>query len=373
MRKNEVERRLARNLWRPALLVRGDAADGLRGVDVSGNAPARLRDVAEVAGVHVSTASRVLNGELGRVPLSTQRRIIQAAEKLQYRPNQLARGLKLSSTGAVGLLVPSLRNPAFSELIRGAFHRAFERNVVVLLAEDTGQSESQEAYERLVEFGRIDGLLIASGQFDQGLLSRLVERNLAHVFVNRPHPRSGRNVVMDEEAPGRLAAHHLLELGHRRLGHLAGPNKLDTARRRTRGFMTAIKAAGVTTVETTRSEYEEGAAFDAMKKLLAKKNRPTGVFVSNINQAIGGLAALTRAGVRVPEDMSLVCCDDDPLVEFLAVPLTTIRMPLWELGVAGVDALLAQIDGEGPSNVRLALPPILIERASTCSIDESNT
>jgi DNA-binding LacI/PurR family transcriptional regulator len=326
--------------------------------------PARLQDVARAAGVHASTVSRVLNGADGRVSQATRQRIHDTAELLRYRPNPLARGLKTSTTGALGLLVPSLRNPVFAEFIRGAFHRAFERDFVVLLAEDRGDGSSQAAYQRLVESGRIDGLLVASGHISTAMTRRLTERQVPHVFVNRRFPGSGRNVYMDEATAGRLGAEHLLGLEHTHFGHIAGPVGLETSQRRTMGFTKMLVKSGLEPT-VARAPYEEAAAFDAVTDLLGSHSELTAIFLSNINQAIGALAALRQLGRSCPDNLSLVACDDDPLVDFLEVPLTTIRMPLWELGVAAIDALLSQIDGNPQGDVLVESRPILVERSST--------
>ena len=121
------------------------------------------------------------------------------------------------------MLVPSLRNPVYSTIIRGAFDHAWAKGLVVLLAEDTGGTSAQQAYESLVAEGRIDGLLIASARPGNPILKRFAEKMVPCVFVNRRHLGSGCNVSMREEDAGRIVAGHLLELGHRRLGHVAGP------------------------------------------------------------------------------------------------------------------------------------------------------
>ena len=327
--------------------------------------PARLEDVARAAGVHVSTASRVLNGRgTAAVRPETRDRIVTAARDLRYRPNAIARGLKLAATGTLGLLVPSLRNPVYSAIIRGAFDRAWEQSYVVVLAEDVGGSSTQEAYERLVGEGRIDGLLIATARPGSPLLERFAENVVPCVFVNRRHPGSSRNVSMREEDAGVLAAHHLLDLGHTRLAHVAGPTELDTARRRMAGFVAAATAAGVRAA-VVEAPFEERGGHAAMGRLLGGDRPPTGVFVSNINQAVGALAAAREAGVGVPADVSVVGYDDDEMADYLDPPLTAIRMPLHELGRAAVDALLLQLDGAGPSDVELETAPQLVPRRST--------
>ena len=329
--------------------------------------PARLNDVAQAAGVHVSTVSRVLNGNTDvSIRPETRERILEVAGRLRYRPNAIARSLKLATTGALGMLVPSLRNPVLSAIIRGAFERAWERDFVVVLAEDTSETAAQDAYERLVEEGRIDGLLVTSARPGSPLLDSFLEHHVPTVFVNRRHIGSGRNVSMREEEAGRLAAEHLLELGHRRLAHLAGPAELDTARRREKGFTTAAAAAGAE-VDVAHAPFEERGGYEAMQTLLPAERRPTGVFVSNINQAVGALAGARAKGLSAPADLSVVTYDDDPVAEFLEPPLTVIRMPLFELGVRAVDALLAQLEGASPSDVVVETPPVLVRRRSTAS------
>jgi LacI family transcriptional regulator len=327
-------------------------------------APSRLQDVAQAAGVHPSTVSRILNGSGGRASDATRQRVIETAKRMRYRPNALARGLKTATTGALGLLVPSLRNPVLATFIRGAFHRAFERDFVVLLAEETGEGQVQSAYERLVDEGRIEGLLIATARLHSPLLEQLTAHGIPHVFVNRRQSQSRRNISMAEVDAGRLAARHLLSLGHRDIAHLAGPADLDTARRRTRGFGAELREAGVRP-RVRHTGYDEPAAFEGVQKLLSTAPRPTALFVSNLNQAVGALAGIRHLGLDVPGEISLIACDDDPLLEYLEVPVTAIRMPLWELGVTAVDALLDQIAGGRLRNIQVDVPPLLVIRGST--------
>ena len=328
--------------------------------------PARLEDVARESGVHVSTVSRVLNGSDSlTVRPETRDRIFETARRLRYRPNAIARGLKTATTGTLGLLVPSLRNPVYSAIIRGAFDRAWEEGLVVLLAEDTGGSRAQEAYESLVGGGRIDGLLIASARPGNPILERFAEQLVPCVFVNRRHIGSGCNVSMLEEEAGRVAAEHLIGLGHTRLGHLSGPLVLDTAHRRMQGFADAVVAAGLEPPVVEEAAFDERGGSDAMTTLLRRRRRPTGVFVSNINQAVGAFAATRGLGLAVPRDVSVVGYDDDPLADYMQAPLSTIRMPLWELGATAVDALIGQLRGQPPRDVVVQTPPALVVRAST--------
>ena len=328
--------------------------------------PPRLDDVARAAGVHVSTVSRVINNNAEvTVRPATRQRILDAARELQYRPNAIARGLKLASTGTLGLLVPSLRNPVNSPIIRGAFDRAWERGFVLVLAEDTGESETAaEAYARLVEEGRIDGILVQSARLGDSHLDVFASGLVPCVFMDRCEPGSGRNVSMRDADAGGLVAAHFLELEHRSLAHLAGPEDLDTVARRRNGFVDRSRDEGLEPVVVS-SGLSEDEGHRAMLGLLAVEPAPTAVYIANINQALGAVAAVRESGRRMPEELSLVCHDDDPVCAFLDPPLTAVRMPLMELGRAAVDALIGQIDGGRRRDVVIDTPPELVLRRST--------
>ena len=326
--------------------------------------PATLMDIARATGLHVSTVSRVMTDspQLNIRP-ETRQRILRVAEELRYRPNATARALRTASTGALGMLLPSLRNPVYAGIIRGAFERAWELNFVVVLAEDGGGGDAERAYERLVEQGRIDGLLIAGVRPDSILPEHERQAPVPFVFVNRRHP-GAHNVSMREEDAAALAALHLIELGHRRLAHLAGPAEIDTAQRRLAGFLQTTAEAGISP-RVVQAAFDAPAGHDAMAELLRDREPPTAVFASNLNQGLGALGAARDAGCRVPDDVSVITYDDDPISDFLAPPLTAIRMPVHELGIAAVDAMLERLDGQPPKDVTVPAAPELIVRRST--------
>jgi LacI family transcriptional regulator len=214
--------------------------------------------------------------------------------------------------------------------------------------------------------GRIDGLLVATARRDDPAAEQWLKAPVPAVFVNRRH-RGGHNVSMREEEAARVATDHLLGLGHTRLAHIAGPENLDTAARRVRGFRAAVRQAGHR-APIVPVPFDEPGGYRAMAELLGRGRPPTGVFVSNINQALGALAATKRHGVAVPEQLSLVTYDDDALAEYLDPPLTAVRMPMQELGERAVDMLLDRISGDdGRADVVLDTPPRLVERASTAA------
>jgi DNA-binding LacI/PurR family transcriptional regulator len=314
----------------------------------------------------LSTVSRVNTG-CGDVAVrpETRQRILDAARELQYRPNAMARGLKLATTGTLGLLVPSLRNPVNSPIVRGAFDRAWARDFVLVLAEDTGEGAA-DAYARLVEERRIDGVLIQSARLGSAHLEAFASGPVPCVFMDRRDPESGRNVFMRDDEAGRMVAAHFLELGHRSLAHLGGPVDLDTVLRRCDGFVERAREAGVDPLVLPAGLSEEDG-HRAMLALLAHEPAPTAVYIANINQALGAVAAVRTSGLGVPAQLSLVCHDDDPVCDFLDAPLSAVRMPLQELGSSAVDALIDQIGGAPGRDIVVETPPELVLRLSTGS------
>ena len=325
----------------------------------------RLEDVARSAGVSKSIASRVLNGDPDLlVRPETRERVVRAARELNYRPHAAARGLKRAETGALGLLVPPLTNPVYTRIIRGAVERALERDFVVLLAEDVDPHQAEEAAGRLVQAGRVDGLIVASARPGHPLLPSLRRLRIPHVFVNRGVPRSGRNVVMDDARASALAVDHLVSLGHLRIGHVAGPRELDTARRRATAFRAHARALGLR-AWVAEGDFGESGGAAAGRMLLERRQGLTALYTSTISQAVGVFHAAWELGLSVPADLSVIAYDDIPLAEFLRPPLTTVRMPLAELGAAAVDALLDQLLGGEPRDVTVDTEPEIVVRRST--------
>jgi DNA-binding LacI/PurR family transcriptional regulator len=327
---------------------------------------ARLLDVARAAGVSKSTASRILNDSphISVRPV-TRERVLENARRLDYRPHAAARGLRRAETGSIGLVIPSLATPVYARIVRGAFRRALERDFVVLLAEDLVAGETTKVFTRLVRGGRIDGLIVASARPGHPLFRSLRRLVIPHVFVNRAVRGSGRSVTMDDERASAAALDHLVELGHERIGHVSGPHTLDPARRRAAGFRAHAERLGLGSLPVAGGEFTESGGSEAARRLLEANRDVTALYVSSLAQAVGALHAAAQLGRRVPEDLSVITYDDMPLAEYLRPPLTTIRMPLAELGAAAVDALVEQLLGGEPKDVVVGGEPKVVLRSST--------
>ena len=332
-----------------------------------GAARARLKDVAQRAKTSKPVASRVLNDDPTlSVGVELRSRIKAAADELGYLPHAAARNLRSSSTGALGMLVPTLLNPVFAMMVRGAFDRAQQAGYVVLVAEDFDEQRSKDLVEDMFRAGRFDGLIVASARLGSSLLDVLEQRRIPHVFVNRAIPGSKLNVLIDDPAGIRMATEHLLSLGHRDLGHLAGPADIDPSRRRVEAFLAAAASGGATSAIFKHGDFleEDGAA--AAEQLLRERPTTTGLVVSSPSQGAGALFAARRLGLSIPDDLSIISYTDAPIAKALDPPLTVVDMPVEELGAAGVAALLDVLGGRNDGDRLLTTVPHLILRSSTC-------
>lgn len=330
---------------------------------------ARLVDVARLASVSTSIASRILNGDSSlHVRDDTRRRVREAAGQLGYRPHAAARAVRAGTLGAVGLVIPDFVQPVYARIVRGAVRRAHERGVVVLVSEDPGDGSIGQAAEamvrRLLSERRIDGLIVSSIRPGHPVIDVLREAGIPHVFANRRLPGSGRNVSMDDAAASTAAVEHLVALGHEVIGLVAGPPGLDPSDRRQEGFVDAVRAHGLEPLVVHAAFTNEGGR-DGTLGLLAEHPGVTAVYTSNFGQGMGALAALSAAGRRVPADCSVITYDDLPAAAFLTPALTGIDMPLAEMGAAALDAVLAQIEGHQPQDVQVPSTPAVVVRDST--------
>lgn len=331
---------------------------------------ATLTDVAQRAGVSVSAVSRVLSdAPSARVSAQTRERIHAAARELGYRPNFAARALKFSRTNVIALVVPDLTNAIFTELMRGVEDEAHRLGYMVLLARAEGISEGDDVIPRLIGEGRVDGVLVQIGDtVREADIRRLVEGNLPLVFVNSTHPDHVGSVILEDEAGIERATEHLLSLGHTRIGLINGLPSSDSARRRESGFLSAMRAAGISPSPEviTRFGYDSQQGRAGLAALAALPEPPTAVVVANINAAHGVLLEARRLGLRVPDDLSVVTMHDAWTAESTWPPLTAVRMPLYELGRSSMAAIVSRItDGVVGDQVVREKAPVLTVREST--------
>ena len=327
-----------------------------------------LRDVAARAGVDVSTVSRVLSGDRAqRTSVETRDKIVEAAKALDYRPNALARALRTARTHTIGIVVPQLDNPVFSSAILGAEAAAAARGYSLLITHRDPKHPMEGEFERLAATHRVDGLLVSSLDEDRNLIASLEATGIPFVLMNR-QLGAAASVALDSEQSARLGTEHLLDLGHRRIAHLAGRLEGFNGRARLKGYEAALAAHGIAPdpalVEAAGYTAEGGAA--ATRRLLAKEGSlPTAILAATLVSATGALAALHEAGIAVPAAMSVVAIHDNPLAAMVYPTLTTVATPIEEMGRRAAELLIALLDG-GASPAQALLPPTgLIQRASS--------
>lgn len=329
-----------------------------------------LAAVARAAAVDPSTVSRVLRSDpLVRVRPETRARILAVADELGYTPNLIARSLVTRKSMTLGLIIPSAANVVYEQIIRGAEHAAREAGYVLVLSESTDVGAVSSAYKELVLGGRVDGLLIASGTSRDSLPELLRGGAGNCLILNRRIRGPIPSIIEDDERGMARGVEKLIDLGHRRIACLAGPADVDTAARRLAGFKEAMGAAGLSVRRgyVQRAAFDEAGGYEAMLRLLNLPSPPTAVAVSSLVAATGVLAACHAAGVDVPGYVSVIAFHDATVAQYLTPALSTIWMPLFELGEAASRQLVDLINGRSiPQLFRMQDPePRVIERAST--------
>lgn len=325
-----------------------------------------IADVAARAGVDRSVVSRVLSGAATlNVREATRARVLQITRELNYQPNAMARGLRTSKAGAYGLLIPDFENPIYASIIKGAERAAASVSSVLLTGSSADNGLRTQGFLDALGQGRVDGLLLAGDHGFESILDQLRTLNLPWLMLNRRSSGVERSIILDDERASELAVAHLVHLGHKRIAHLAGPEWADTATRRRNGYVKALAQAELSVerslIET--SDYTSFGGSAGMARLLERQT-PTAVFVANVASAIGAMHAIKEAGLRIPQDISVVAVHDLPLACYLDPPLTTVRMPLEKLGQRGVERLFGAAADEPISEILREPMELIVRRSS---------
>lgn len=333
--------------------------------------PPTLADVAREAGVHPGTASRALKPDPGgRVARETIRRVQAAAQRLGYQPNAFARGLRTRRSFSIGLLIPDLTNPLFPPIVRGVEEVLRQLGLVALVANtDNDQARAQRLFSAL-QARQCDGFVLATAHRVDPLVEQAAEMGVPAVLVNRSTDRRRLPAVTGDEAAGIAeAVAHLIELGHRRIAHVAGPQDLSTGYIRYRAFLDAVDRFGLSAADcpvVTADGYHEEAGHRAVAALPSGPRRPTGIVAANDLVALGVLDGLSEQGIDCPRHVSVVGFNDMPYLARIRPALTTVALPKREMGVHAARLLMERIDGSVQSDARLVLLPCpLIVRGST--------
>ena len=322
---------------------------------------ATIRDVASAAEVSVATVSRVLNGS-DKVVEPTRSRVLAAATSLGYVPHSGARSLSMQRTDTIGVILPDLHGEFFSELIRGIDAATRARGLHLLLSHSHGDPDEAAAVLRAMR-GRVDALVVMSPYADEAMLSASISGSTPLVLLGSGgagrHPR----LAIDNRGGAFAMTEHLLEAGYRSIAFVAGPQGNIEAARRLEGYRAALATRPGTEARILPGDFGEESGLAAGRLLIAQ-GLPDAVFAANDMMAIGCLQAFREAGVDVPGDVALAGFDDIPVARFLDPPLTTVGVPIAEIGRHAVECC-AEILAGGEACASRTFAPDLVVRAST--------
>lgn len=325
-----------------------------------------LRDVAKAAKVSVGTVSNVLNRPDVVAP-ETLARVQATIKELGFVPNGFARHLRSGQSRTLGLIVPDVANPFFTEVARGVEDAASKRDYAVFLCNSDESATKEDRYVNVLIQQQVRGVLITPADMKSDRLETMRERGIAVTLLDREiKGRKQCSVSVDDVHGGQLAIEYLSGLGHTNIAWVCGPESIPQVADRGSGVAKAAKAFG-THIETIRVPLMNATkGEEAAKKILDLKEMPTAVFCANDLLALGVMRALQANKVRIPDQMSVLGYDNIEFAPSAAVPLSSISQPAYQMGVTAADLLLNECeDGENHEHQQIRFQPQLVERAST--------
>ena len=326
-----------------------------------------IHDVARLAGVAPITVSRVINNS-GYISQKTRDRVEAAILELGYVPNIIARSLRSKRTNTLALVLTDITNPFFTAIARGVEDRASDAGFTVIYC-NTDESVDEEAkYLQLLLQKQVDGILLVLARSISRPIELINEQGTPVVIVDRRLPRVDADVVRCDSVEGAYRLIRLLiDQGHRRIAVLSGPHGVSTAEDRVVGYHTAMTEARIVDDGLVFfGAFTQASGYEMARQALALSPQPTALFAANNFIAIGALKALRDSGLKVPEDVSLVCFDDLPPAWIVEPFLTVAAQPPYEMGCKATELLLKRLKGEASSEYQEILLPIemIVRRSS---------
>jgi LacI family transcriptional regulator len=333
---------------------------------------ASVYDVAKRAGVSPATTSRVLSGGDYPVRAATRERVLRAAAELNFRPNRLAQALATARTHTLGAIVHDISDPYFGEIVRGMEDTARLHGYQLFVCSSDRDAERELQYVRALLGYRVDGLVFAGGGIEDEDYRTELRRTLSEYRANggavvllAPNSYRAPSVLPDNAGGARMITEHLIALGHRRIAVLAGPEQLRTSAVRLEGCREAFDAVGIAFDESLvrGGGFTADGGAKATSEIIQSGAEFTALLATNDLMAFGALTELQARSIRVPEDVSVAGFDDVQSAAFVSVPLTTVRVPMQQMGAEGAALVLEIVAGRRPRS--RILPVELITRRST--------
>jgi len=326
-----------------------------------------IKDVAKLAGVAPITVSRVMNNS-GSVNPATRERVQKAIDELHYVPNILAQSLRSKQTHTIALLLSDITNPFWTTIARGVEDAAAEKGFHTILCNTDEDSKKEATYLNLLLQRRVDGIIIAPTTNDKLRLTALKRHQLPCVLIDRRVDGFKSDVVCGDSWGGaELLTEHLINLGHRHIALVNGPSSISSAVERAEGYRAALCKHHLPIEEELfiQGEFKQASGYQMVKRLIECELQPTAIFAANNLIAVGALQALREMGLRVPDDMALVCFDDIPYASAIEPFLTVVAQPAYEMGKTAAALLMERLAATRNIRTReVVLAPELIVRQS---------
>jgi len=336
-----------------------------------------LKDIAKIAGVSTATASLALSGD-PRVNVKTRKTVEEVARRLKYVPNEIGRSLRVKKAETVALIFPNTPHNAFShpyfvQLLEGISEVLVENNFHLLLSVSPTETDESASYDKILRKRRADGIILWPAPVKDHNIGRIIESGLPLVYLSNWHHDEVYTVARDDYGGAYLAAKHLLKSGRKRIVHLTGPRAYQVSLDRLAGYEQALKDCGVLFDPGLVLEgfFKMEGGYQAVSRLLAAGNRFDAVFAANDAMAIGAMKRLQEAGIRIPDDVAVVGCDNIEMAGLTTPPLTTVHHPMREIGRLSALKLISILSGEPVAEKQTVVPSELIVRASCGAAGES--
>ena len=335
-----------------------------------------IKDVARTAGVSPATVSRVLNDQR-YVKEDVRARVLEAIKTLNYRPNRVAQRLRAAKSYLVGVILSDIKNPFYTLALSGIEQVLSEQGLSVLICNSNIDQKRENDFISLMISEEVAGVIIAPAQEQSEAMAEALKNGLPLVVIDRRMSRPITDVVLaDNQQGARAAIAHLIQLGHRRIGIVNGPQRLTSGRERYAGYLQAMNEAGLTVDEAhvRFGDYQLESGYTLTRDMLSGPTLPSALFIANNLMTIGALNAIHEMGLKIPEQVAVVGFDDLPWAQSLNPPLTTVGQPAYEIGVHAAELLLNRVAFPDRPARTVVLNTELIIRASTGSpVDHSGS
>lgn len=332
-----------------------------------------MKQIAAELGISISTVSRALNGKTV-VKEETRRKILALAEKYSYTPNEIARALQKSSTRTIAVVLPDISETFFGTIVKEIDRVVSRQGYMLLLADTHERADKERNYLDMLYTRRVDGLVLATVSRDETPIHRFLEGKIPVVCIdNIPTSAHPDAITIDNRAASRMAVEYLARRGHREIAAIFGSREETTGKERLEGYWEGLRKAGLEKDprRTAHGDYKRQSGYEAMKKLLEQRNRVpfTALYVTSEKMTYGALQAIRDAGLRIPEDISVIGFDIHPSEQDPKQKITSLRQPEQAIGRLVGEQLLKRLQPPvRPQADRILLEPFLEEGDTVCSL-----